>query len=246
MSIVQLDAPEALVTDAEVSPTASLAIARLTPLTDADWPGRLTATIDFQGCAWKCTHCQTPELRDPSVPGALSWDDVLDALDERRGMVDAVVLSGGEPTRQPALPAAIADLKARGLEVGLLTCGAYPSRLAAVLPDVDWVALEIKGMPERHRSVSRGIDGGAKAWLSLELILDAGVPHEVRFTVDPTVHSREDVHEVAREVIRRGASAPVLVQARTRGTSQEFRSALRGRGIYDVIAIDDLPDLERR
>jgi pyruvate formate lyase activating enzyme len=114
--------------------------------------------------------------------------------------------------------------------VALRTAGAYPRRLAEVLPLVDWVGIDMKAAPTAYERVTGQGVAGARAWSSLELVMRSGVPYEVTITVDPRAHSREDVLGAAREVIRRGAHAPVLC----------------GRRLYEVITHDDLPDLARR
>ncbi|NNH09134.1 radical SAM protein, partial [Cellulomonas fimi] len=80
-----------------------LAIAGLTPLSSCDWPGRLVATAFLQGCPWRCTYCHNAAILDPRTPGVVPWSDVRDLLDRRRGLLDGVVFSGGEPTRQAGL-----------------------------------------------------------------------------------------------------------------------------------------------
>jgi len=224
----------------------ALSIGGFQPFSSVDWPGRLTATVFLQGCPWQCTYCHNPALQDSNADGSVQWSDVMDTLRSRRGMLDAVVFSGGEPTRQPGLANAMAQVRDLGFLVGLHTAGAYPRSLAEVLPLVDWVGFDIKAAPGTYERITGQGVSAVKAWSSLELVMRSGVDYEVRITVDPTVHSRQDVLDAAREVIRRGAHAPVLQEARAHGTNAEYARALAGRGLYDVIHIDDLPDLERR
>ncbi len=224
----------------------SLAIADVTRAGTGDWPGRPSITILMQGCPWTCTYCYRPDLQDSAVEGGVEWRQVREQLHLHRGMVDSVVFSGGEPTRQAGLIAAIREVKAMGFRVGLHTAGAYPGRLAAVLPEVDWVGLDIKAAPERYPAVTGALPSGFRAWTSLELVQHSGVDYEVRLTVDPTVHTREDVFDTVREIISRGAHAPVLQQARPGGAAPGYAAELGRRGLYDVIRHDDLPDLERR
>lgn len=141
----------------------------------------------------------------------------MDSLRSRRGLIDAVVFVGCEPVERPGLADAMAEVRAMGYLLGLHTAGAHPSRLAAVLPLVDWVGLDVSA-------------ADVNVWTSLELLMRAGVDYEVRLPVDPAVATRQAVLDTAREVIRRGAHAPVLT----------------GRALYEVIQHDDLPDLERR
>ena len=113
---------------------ASLAVAGLVPLSTVDWPGKLAAVVFLQGCPWDCGYCQNPDLRDCTTAGTVTWEDVLALLRRRRGLLDGVVFSGGEATRQRALIPAIREVRELGFAVGLHTAGAYPARLADLLP----------------------------------------------------------------------------------------------------------------
>ncbi len=133
-------------------------IGGITPLTTIDFPGRLAAVVYCQGCPWRCSYCHNPELLDATAPAAVPWPQVLAFLQSRRGLLDGVVFSGGEPTLQAALPAALAEVRAMGFATGLHTGGMYPERLAAVLPLLDWVGLDVKGPAaclRRHHRRSR-------------------------------------------------------------------------------------------
>jgi pyruvate formate lyase activating enzyme len=206
-----------------------LAVAGLTPLSSCDWPGRLVATVFLQGCPWRCTYCHNSAILDPRTPGTVPWDDVLELLHRRRGLLDGVVFSGGEPLRQSALVDAARDVRDRGFEVGLHTSGAYPRRLAAVLPYVDWVGFDVKAPARLYRAVTQV--GGATtsadaAFQSLGLVLRSGVDVQVRTTVDPTVLGPDDVAELSSVLAGLGVRDHVLQQVRTDGTTQEYRSAL--------------------
>lgn len=228
------------------APVGSVQVAGVEPFSAVDWPGKLVATVFLQGCPWKCTYCHNPAMQDTRTPGVVPWEAVLQLLRRRRGMLDGVVFSGGEPTRQPGLAAAIEDARELGFAVGLHTAGAFPARLAALLPAVDWVGIDIKATWARYDAIAGKPNSGPRAWAALDAVVASGVDHEVRLTVDPTVHTRADVLEVVRDVVRRGARAPVLQQARPDGANPAYAQALAGRGICDVIGPDDLPDLDRR
>ncbi len=209
-----------------MSEAADLAIAGLVPLSTCDWPDRLVATTFLQGCPWRCTYCHNPGLLDPRTPGTVAWGDVTDLLDRRRGMLDGVVFSGGEPTRQAALADAMRDVRERGFGVGLHTGGAYPRRLAALLPLVDWVGLDVKAPPGRYADVT-GVPASARAaFESLDLVLAAGVEVQVRTTVDPTVLTADDVTELRALLAARGVRDHVLQEVRSHGVRPEYARAL--------------------
>lgn len=204
-------------------------MAGLTPLSSCDWPGRLVATAFLQGCPWRCTYCHNAAILDPRAPGQVPWQDVLDLLARRRGLLDGLVFSGGEPTRQAALVAAAAQVRAAGFGVGLHTSGAYPGRLPALLPLVDWVGFDVKAPVRLYRAVTRvgGPTTSADAtFASLRLVLDSGVDVEVRTTVDPTVMGPDDVAELTEVLAGLGVRRHVLQQVRPDGTTDEYRAAL--------------------
>ncbi|NLE80570.1 MAG: anaerobic ribonucleoside-triphosphate reductase activating protein [Rhodococcus sp.] len=215
-------------------------VAGLVRLSTCDWPGRLVATAFLQGCPWQCTYCQNPDLIDPRAAGRIGWNQVQDFLSRRRGLLDGLVFSGGEPTRQPALVGAARWVRDHGFGTGLHTAGAYPARLAAVLPHLDWVGLDIKALPGSYHRITGAAASGDRAFASLRLVIESGVDHEVRITVDPTVHTADHVHRLVERVRGAGAAAVVLQEARPVGTRPGYAAALGGRGLGDVL--DRPPD----
>ncbi|WP_313136107.1 anaerobic ribonucleoside-triphosphate reductase activating protein [Paracoccus jeotgali] len=161
-----------------------LRIGGLTRLSTCDWPGQLVATVFTQGCPWDCHYCHNPDLIPPDRPTEVTWAEVLEFLATRRGLLDGVVFSGGEPTLQPGLPAAMQQVRDLGFGVGLHTGGPYPRRLAAVLPLTDWVGFDVKAPFDDYARITCVDGSGAKARESLALMLDSGVACDIRTTVD--------------------------------------------------------------
>jgi len=113
---------------------------------------------------------------------------VRDLLERRRGLLDAIVFSGGEPTLQRGLPAALEDIRGLGLRVALHTGGAYPARLRAVLPLLDWVGFDVKApLDSRYDTLVRAPGAVARVRESLRLLRDSGVAHDLRTTVHPSL-----------------------------------------------------------
>ncbi|MDR2565457.1 MAG: anaerobic ribonucleoside-triphosphate reductase activating protein [Bifidobacteriaceae bacterium] len=204
-----------------------LAIGGLSKLSTCDWPGKLAATVFLQGCPWNCLYCHNPDLIDPRAPGSLDWADVLAFLRGRVGLLDAVVFSGGEATRQELGPA-IAQVRELGFLVGLHTSGAYPRRLAALLDKVDWVGFDVKALPDNLPQVT-GVAASAAAMAeSLRLLLASGVDCQVRTTWGPgvpTVATPAQAEAVLDWARAQGVSAPVLQPVRAEGARPAFRSA---------------------
>lgn len=170
---------------ADSADAGQLRIGGFVPLTTIDYPGELAAVVFLQGCPWRCRYCQNIALIDPSAKPVIAWSEIRAFLERRRGLLDAVVFSGGEPTLQSALPAAMAEVRELGFKVGLHTAGPAPKRLARLLPLLDWVALDIKALPEGYPAITGVPQSGEAAWESLSLIQASGIPLEVRTTVMP-------------------------------------------------------------
>ena len=168
------------------TPDASgLRIAGLTPYSSIDYPGCLSAVVWIQGCPWRCSYCHNPHLQSRTAPPQMSWDEVMAFLRKRAGLLDAVVFSGGEATTDRHLAAAMAEAKELGYKIGLHTAGCYPERLRQVLPLLDWVGLDIKTRWQDYAALVGVDSAGASAAAALDLVLQAGVAHEIRTTVHP-------------------------------------------------------------
>lgn len=224
--------------------TASdLQIAGLTPMSSVDWPGKFVATVFAQGCPWACPYCHNQAIIDPKIPGVVSWERVEELLGRRRGLLDGVVFSGGEATRQLAVLPAMSRVRELGFEVGLHTAGPYPARLREILRTglVDWVGIDIKAMPGPHyEAVAGRPNAGPRAWESLGEVLDSGVSYEVRLTVYPD--GPRDGYEVASCVKDLGATHFALQQARALGTAQGFNA---GDAAWDLEVQSLADDIEK-
>lgn len=203
-----------------------LDIAGVARLSTCDWPGRLVATVFLQGCPLACGYCQNPGILDPRVPGVVHWREVVDLLERRRGLLDGVVFSGGEPTRQAALLDAMREVKALGFGVGLHTAGPYPRRFAEVVPLCDWIGLDIKA-PERLYGRVTGVpSAGARAFDCLRIALESRVDLQVRTTVDPTTLDDGDVAELTGTLLALGVGEHVLQQVRVEGVRPDYARRL--------------------
>ncbi len=163
-----------------------------TPMTTLDYPGELSAVIFCQGCPWQCRYCHNEELIPRQGKTHISWQQIIEFLRQRRGLLDAVVFSGGEPTLQKALPAAISEIKSLDYKIGLHTAGPYPERLKEILPYLDWVGLDIKAMEENYAKVTEVKGSGQKAWESARILIESGIPHEIRTTIHPGLTSTSE------------------------------------------------------
>lgn len=189
----------------------------LTRLSTCDWPGELAATVFCQGCAWDCPYCHNPGLRSLESDEGIAWDSVVEFLASRRGLLDAVVFSGGEPTLQAGLLDAVAEARGLGFRVGLHTTGMAPERFAALLPLLDWVGFDVKAPFEVYSRVTGVERSGDKALASLRGLLGSGVRYEVRTTVHSALLSAEEMMKLRAELLELGVENFVVQQFRPQG-----------------------------
>ena len=205
-----------------VTTADQLRLGGLTPLTSVDYPGELAAVVYCRGCPWRCPYCHNADLQAPDGPSEPTWPEVLAFLERRRGLLDAAVFSGGEPTAQRALPAAMAEVRELGFKVGLHTGGPYPERLVQLLPLVDWVGLDIKALPEDYSRVTGVAGSGERAWQSLRLLLDAGVSLEVRTTPMPGMDDPAYLDRLSERLAEAGVGCWALQECRDVGENDSL------------------------
>ncbi|BDG09100.1 anaerobic ribonucleoside-triphosphate reductase activating protein [Anaeromyxobacter paludicola] len=174
-------------------------LAALRPCSFVDWPGRIAAVAFTQGCNLACRYCHNPGLVPLRGGGRVSEEEVLSLLEARRGRLDGLVVTGGEPTLQPALPRFLARVKERGFAVKLDTNGTRPEVVEALLAAglVDHLAVDLKATPDDATWLTGSEAQPRGARRCLELALARGVAHEVRTTLASPVHRPEALDELA-------------------------------------------------
>ncbi|MDD2047643.1 anaerobic ribonucleoside-triphosphate reductase activating protein [Pseudomonas putida] len=193
----------------------ALRVGGMVPLTTLDYPGKLACVLFCQGCAWRCRYCHNPQLIPPRGSQELDWNQVLAFLQRRQGLLDAVVFSGGEATLQDSLPAAMAEVRQMGFDVGLHSAGIKPQAFARALPGADWVGYDVKTLAEEYALITRVQGSGVANWRSLELLLDSDVEYECRTTVHWHLIDPERLLVLARRLSERGVRHFVVQRVRT-------------------------------
>ena len=199
-----------------------IAIGGLVSFTTIDYPGKLAAVLFLQGCPLRCPYCHNPMLQTTEREGAVSWEEAFGHLQKRKGLLDGVVFSGGEPLLQTHLKKAMEEVKALGYEIALHTSGVFPERLKDVLPLVSWVGLDIKAPREKYVTASGTTEAfqmGKRAFEALDLVLAQGVSFEVRTTTDPRVVTKADILKLAYFLKAKGVRSYAI---------QEYRPAQNG------------------
>lgn len=164
-----------------------------------DFPSKMAVVVFMQGCPWRCPFCYNQTLQNPHIEGNAEWDNLVHLLEHRKGMIDAVVFSGGEPLMQDSLPEAIDAVRQMGFEVGLHTGGYRPEALQKVLDKVVWVGFDIKAPlhAERYKKATGNAGDVEKVKQSLQMLLEAKIHFECRTTCDPRILDIADIYEIA-------------------------------------------------
>jgi len=169
-----------------------------------DFPGRMAAVFFFTGCNFRCGFCHNAPLLATAKAG-YTWE----RLDElcagfRRQWVEAVVLTGGEPTLAPGLAGAVRFFRQRGFDVKLDSNGSRPDVLASLLDQVHFVAMDVKCSLPRYPEFVGFADTEAVA-RSIRLLLGSSTPYEFRTTIIEAVHDDAEMQAIGETV--RGASS---------------------------------------
>ena len=179
-------------------------ICGLQKLTLLDYPEKVACTVFTGGCNLRCPFCHNASLVvGPPAGEALSEADFFAFLKKRRGVLDGVCISGGEPMMQPELPDFIRRIRALGYLVKLDTNGCFPDRLKAAVRDglVDYVAMDIKNSPQEYAKTAGIPDfDGAGVRESREFLLTGPLEYEFRTTVVKGLHTADSLREAARSI----------------------------------------------
>ena len=170
-------------------------------LTLIDYPGKIATTVFTVGCNFRCPFCHNPEIialrntRDTSQE-----KDFLEFLSKRKGKLDGVCITGGEPTLQNDLLEFMGKIKKMGFLVKLDSNGGRPEIIekALKLKLVDYLAMDIKNQPKRYDETVGVKVQMEKIQLSIDLIRQSGLPYEFRTTVVPGIHTPEDFLVIRR------------------------------------------------
>lgn len=169
-----------------------------------DYPGRICAIVFTQGCNFRCPYCHNPELVDtnPSGRQEVAQDEILSFLEARKGKLEAVTITGGEPLLQSDIGDFLSSVKSLGYLVKLDTNGSFPSRLEDVLKTnaVDYIAMDIKAPIDKYEQVVRSRIDQDRILRSVKLIMNYGSDYEFRTTVVKPLLERDDFIEIGKMI----------------------------------------------
>ena len=178
----------------------------LQKLTLLDWPGRTACTVFLSGCDFRCPFCHNSELVEGPAPSAVPETELLAFLQKRRGILDGVCVTGGEPLLRPGLGGLLEKIKALGYPVKLDTNGSHPEQLRALTEQglVDYVAMDVKNCPERYAETAGVQDLPLeKIQATLDFLFSGAVDYELRTTVVRQFHDEAAIKSLAKWI--RGA-----------------------------------------
>ena len=175
----------------------------LQKLTLLDYPGHTACTVFLAGCDLRCPFCHNSELISGNAPVLMDEKELFAFLNKRKGILDGVAFTGGEPCLHRDLPALLKKIRAMGYAVKLDTNGYHPALLKEILDGglADYVAMDIKNSPAKY-ALTAGIDTVDMELIreSIHLIMDQAPDYEFRTTVVKEFHVREDFAEMGKMI----------------------------------------------
>lgn len=169
-----------------------------------EYPGKTSAIIFTRGCNFRCPYCHNPELVLPEqYAPEIPLEMIFDFLETRRGKLDAVSITGGEPTLHDDLIELIKRLKGLKFLIKLESNGSRPEVLKSIIEQnlIDYLAIDIKAPLEKYEKVAGCQVSGESIRKSIQLTMDSGVDYEFRTTVMKSLTNKEDMRRIAVSIM---------------------------------------------
>ncbi len=174
----------------------------LQKLTLLDYPGRVACTVFTGGCNFRCPFCHNALLVTENFgEGKIAENEIYEFLKKRRGILDGVCITGGEPLLNKDIDNFIANIKDLGFSVKLDTNGSFPKRLGELIEKklIDYVAMDIKNTPDKYElTVGKKDFDMAPVFESVEILKQGNTSYEFRTTVTLEFHTESDIEEIAK------------------------------------------------
>ncbi len=173
-------------------------------MTLLDYPGKIAATIFLEGCNLRCPFCHNSLLVTDTADNSLIPEaEVLDYLEKRKGLLDGVCITGGEPLLQAGIEEFISKIRDLGYLIKLDTNGSRPKLVSTLISKglIDRVAMDIKNSPEKYAATC-GIEGLdlSPFYESIKIIMQSGIDYEFRTTVVNELHTEDDIRKIAEMI----------------------------------------------
>jgi len=166
-----------------------------------DYPGKICAIIFTQGCNFRCPYCHNPELINLSdSQSPINEEEILLFLRMRKGKLDAVVITGGEPTLQQDLIEFLRKIREMGYLIKLDTNGSYPELIEKIikLKIVDYLTMDVKAPLEKYQEITNSKVNPDIIRKSIESIMKSGLDYEFRTTLVKSQLNKEDIIEIGK------------------------------------------------
>jgi len=164
-----------------------------------DYPGKISCVIFLSGCNFECPYCHNPSLVKGRQKATITADAIMDFLYKRRGLLEGVAISGGEPTLSPGLIPLCKRIKRLGYPIKLDTNGSRPRVLASIIREglVDYIAMDIKTIPGHYSTFIKKGFAGQEIIQSIHLIMESGIDYEFRTTCVRPIINKRIMEEIA-------------------------------------------------
>ena len=168
-----------------------------------DFPGKVACTVFTGGCNFRCPFCHNASLvlSYNEIPD-ISEGEFFDFLTKRRGILDGVCVTGGEPLLQKDIIPFLEHIRGLGFKIKLDTNGSFPEKLREIgkLGLIDYIAMDIKNCREKYEVTSGSATAAEKAFESIRYIMSSGIPYEFRTTVVKELHTSDDILSIAKSI----------------------------------------------
>jgi len=163
-------------------------------MTLLDFPGRVACTVFLAGCDFKCPFCHNSQLITGDAEPLMDEHKLLTFLEKRKGLLDGVAFTGGEPMLRPDLPDLFRQIKELGYPIKCDTNGNHPDMLEGLIKEglLDYVAMDIKNSREKY-ATTIGVEGFdmSKVLRSIDILKNGPIDYEFRTTVVDQLHDEE-------------------------------------------------------
>lgn len=168
-----------------------------------DFPSKVACTVFTGGCNFRCPFCHNASLvLSPAQLPDISEQEFFDFLSKRRGILDGVCITGGEPLLQRDIVPFLERIRTLGFAVKLDTNGSFPEKLKDIVEAglIDYVAMDIKNCRDKYELTAGASSCAEGVFRSIEYIMSCGLRYEFRTTVVKELHTPEDILAIAQTI----------------------------------------------
>jgi pyruvate formate lyase activating enzyme len=202
---------------------SGISIAGIQKMTTIDFPGHIAAVLFTAGCPWNCRYCHNHSLRAQSDTSGIELSELEDFLERRKGYLDGIVISGGEPTLHESLPELLMFIREFEYDTALHTNGFYPNMLKRVIEEnlVDYIALDVKGTPRVYDRITRVNNTCFPVSKSIQTVIASGIDYEFRTTYHHSLLSEKELLDTMQAISYTGCSTYFIQRFQPEGVADQ-------------------------